>query len=263
MKTPLIILSKDRPNQLIRMLESIVPYMDNIRLIVCDNASTDTGMMAAYEKIKDLGGILIKNGMEMGFYGFNPGLKLFGKSKYFFLSDPDIVLGGSMPKDWVDILASIMDHHAVPKIGPALSIKFSVSNRFTQRINHCEGKNWERPYIIDGVEDRCYCAPIDTTLAMYRRDTYTAWADSKPLFKPEMFSGVDQISQEIYNPKYDELFKMAPCFKTGCIRIAGRFTAEHTGWDVENKYTDENEYYYNRCNKVLASTIRWRKENRV
>lgn len=248
MKTPIIILTKERPLQLKDMVDSIVAQTDKetYKIIICDNASTQPEMVAYLKSISDQHTI-IRNKANEGFAGFNRALEKVN-DEFFILSDPDIVLNPNMPPRWILRFKEVLKKVPVPKIGVALNIDFPVDTELTRRIRKRELEYWDGTMSVSDMEVPCYMAPIDTTLAMYRRDTYKFWRNDCLAFVPgEGIAGSKQIHQNQYNDKY----------YIPVLRIAGCFTCNHTGWDYDNRYAKDWEYYKDHCDKDLASTLNY------
>ena len=94
----------------------------------------------------------------------------------------------------------------------------------------------------------CYEAMTDTTLSMYRRDTYTYWNADTLLFDKDhgitKYGWIDSV-QFNYNPQYKGI----------ALRIAGPYTVEHLGWHIDRKYDEEFIFYRNNSKAMeIAST---------
>jgi hypothetical protein len=197
------------------------------------------------------------------FEGFNPGLKEVG-GDHFVLSDPDIRLNDDMPLDWPTIMIKCLEYSGAPKIGLALNINYPPSE-MADRVAINEDGYWKAGYKFPFLDDDCYLAPIDTTFAMYRRDTFRFWnpGDVLEFNKNKGIASSGVISQDMYHMKYwgwQKHLKLAYGYPT-VIRMAGRFTAEHMGWDMENKYTQEIKDYAASCSGSLASSASWMKQH--
>ena len=198
---------------------------------------------------------VIYNHENNGFEGFNPGLALV-EEEFFILSDPDIILNPSMPAHWILRFVEVMRMVMTPKLGVALDISvLNANDKFQALVKERETEYWEHAGTIDipCIKSPCYLAPVDTTLAMYRRDTYKFWIDRNLHFNRG--DGIDpqkQVPQSEHNEKY----YIPP------IRVAGDYTCQHTGWVMPVKYRDDFEYYKNHCDLDIASTTKWQTSGR-
>jgi len=247
-KIPIIILTMDRPIQFRDMMEALEARtdMDLVRVVVCDNGSTQPEMIE-YLKTLESRHRIIYNGSNMIFKGLNPALETVNED-YFIITDPDIIIGTEISKDWpVKTRELLEEQKDVPKTGLSLDINFQASTPLTNKIRFCEDAFWKSVVSTAVVPDVCYYAMTDTTMCMYRRDTFSFWDGSSVCFTEG--AGIADgryITQDMYNVKYPR----------HPIRMAGRFTAKHAGWYVDAKYLPDLEYYKARSNNIVASTIR-------
>ena len=256
MKYPIVILAKERPVQLKEMIDSIVERTDDntYRIIVCDNGSTQPEMVEYLKSIETKHQV-IYNGANNGFEGFNSGLNEV-QEELFFLSDPDVVLSEIMPEHWILRFSEVMQTVMTPKLGVALDVeRLDMKDEFQAMVKKRENEYWEHAGTIDipAIDAPCYLAPVDTTLAMYRRDTYDFWTENNLSFK--MGNGIapcKQIHQNQYNKKY----------YVPTVRVAGRFTCRHTGWEMPTLYQSDYEYYKTNCDLDIASTTKWQTSGR-
>lgn len=260
MKIPFIILCHQRPIQLMDMVESIEKYTDpdTYELILVDNASTQPEMRELLKSYQDKYTV-IYNPMNYLFKGFNSALKLAKAAGYsldkFILSDPDIVLTESMPRNWVTLLSSFLDEVPVPKAGVALDwTRIPDTTQQLRGMKECTQNIQSNPIGCNTVPDPYYIGSIDTTLAMYRNDTYDYWTGNEvPQIKIHHPKGT--IIQTQYHPKY-QIREPA--------RIGGRFTCIHTGWEMESnpRYKTDFEAYKKsidsgKSDPFIPSTMRY------
>jgi hypothetical protein len=232
------------------MIESIesVTDMSTLRIIICDNNSTQpemidllNGLSTKYE--------VIRNKENLLFEGFNPGLSRVD-TEYFMISDPDILLNTEMPRSWAISMVEAMKCYKAPKIGLALSIDFDISNPYLDQVRKAEQRCWEKEVRISNLDVPCFVAGVDTTLAVYRRDTYAYWSCDKMVFDGDHgIAPEGHIKQEDYNKKYPE----------PVIRIAGYYTARHTGWTAKEHYPTDFEWYTKNGNYMVSSSLYFNK----
>lgn len=228
---PIIIISYNRPKMLLDMIEAIERFTFEkcYEIIVCDNASRNMGN--ALEVIEKKHKV-IRNGKNLVFEGLNPALKIIQErgDKYFIISDPDILIQSEIPGDWPEIMAEILDKTNYPKVGLALNIKFQEDSLYTQEVIKTELGYWQKKIDIPFIPDPCFEALTDTTMAIYRRDTFDFWKDGNLLFdRQHGIEGAGWIGLNRINKKYIQ----------NSLRIAGRFTAEHVGWYLNPKYDSD------------------------
>lgn len=238
MKTPFIILTKERPKMFMAMVESIWQRTDpeSYNLIICDNGSSQTEMKRILDSLEKKGVTVIRNKGNYLFEGLNSGLQKIrqSQSKYFIMSDPDIKLCADMPRDWIAMFAKILDRSNYPKVGCALDISFDLNSKYRHKIHKVEKGYWTKEMSFDWLDAPCYEAMIDTTLAMYRRDTYKCWSTGELEFgKGKGINRDGWINME-YNKKYGPL----------PLRVAGKYTCEHLGWWLDPQYLTDLKYYY-------------------
>jgi hypothetical protein len=254
MKIPFIILTKERPVQFREMIESIEKTTppDTFDLIICDNASEQPEMKAYLETLKPKYKVLI-HPQNLIFNGANAGLALIGNAPYFIFSDPDIILNPSIPPNWIDLFIKFFEKHNYPKVGCALDItRIPMQVPGAQVIYNIEKSYYQNEQHTDLFPDPFYSCVTDTTLCMYRRDTFSYWNPSQiPQFRPIPNNGTISTGPGSYNPKY----KPMPA------RVAGRFTACHTGWEMSVRYQSDLSFYKKaiaegKVSRLVASTLR-------
>lgn len=243
---PFIILTKERPLQFRDMMASIEANTDMslVRLIVCDNASIHPEMVSYLNELERKYTI-IRNKENNCFYGLNPGLKLVD-TDYLIISDPDIRLNSAMPKDWPLTMKLTLEKLQIPKVGVALNLWWKQENLYNRTIRANESLYWCKPANLAFVKQPTYWAAIDTTLAMYRSDTFLFWKKGNLFFDRQNGLGGSGVVEQNYNPKYNR----------ECIRIGGQFTCEHLGWYAEKKYLPDYEFYKAHSVTRFSSTLK-------
>jgi hypothetical protein len=150
--------------------------------------------------------------------GWKQGIE-YAKEKYgsdtrYIISDPDILLNPEIPADWPDFLNIFLDNHPdVSKVGFALDISYLPKE---SKYYRWERKFWRKKY---PCAYPCYMANIASTTVLLRHDTYETPIEG------QMFD------YQKCNKKYQH-----------SVRIAGRFTARHLGWEMKEKYPSDFEY---------------------
>jgi glycosyltransferase involved in cell wall biosynthesis len=236
MKTPIILLTLERPIQLKEMIDSIVCFTEKetYEIIICDNGSTQPEMIEYLKSIESKHKVIYNN-KNLIFKGFNPALSLV-ETDFFIMSDPDIVLKEGIPSNWIELMQNFLKEVNVPKVGVALDLNDIDINAFApnKKIYDWEKSLYKKEKLCKSFPDPYYEVMTDTTLCMYRRDTFDYWnVNSKPQI--EIFDRRNIISQNRYNNKYLK----------NPARIGGRFVSRHLGWRMatDDKYKLDWEYY--------------------
>ena len=232
MSIPFVILVKERPDMLKDMIKSIEQITDpsTYRLILVDNASESPDIKCYLKELESRYKVVwLPNNISIK--GISHGLAGV-KDRFFIVSDSDIQLNPNMPADWVTQFTRVLDFYPdIHKVGVALNIKFDSYRQIVKDIDHWEGKYWAHPVDLSPMLSApCYSASIDSTLVMLRSDQY------------RVANGDIQYASHTFVP---------------AIRVAGRFTAEHLGWDVYLKYVNDIRYYSTRCDMSVSGTTKY------
>ena len=251
MNTPIIILTKERPLQLRDMIESIENVTENPYIIICDNGSIQPEMVDLLKNIGERHSV-VYNKENLGFFGLNIGLAMVD-TPYFVMSDPDIIMNPETPHNWQDIFIRVLHDYPCPKVGLALDVSWLPNTTMGNKIRGWEDGWWKNRVEIPFLDSEAYYACIDTTFAMYRRDTFECWKDGHL----HLSNGNGLVGNHLSQDDYNRAYSSKP------IRIAGKFSAIHTGWDFSEKYASDIEFYKNNCRLEIASTIRGAIENGI
>lgn len=186
------------------------------RIVYIDNGSTSPEMISLLDTLADAA-VVVRVAENLGprFAFLDPATYAL-LPRLFCLTDPDIEFHQSLPSNFLGELANLITKYEVGKAGFALNI--SDRHRMHDRdfrigdglhtIWNWERKFWESPVGFTSGGDRVYRAAIDTTFALY----------DKRYFKPDSYlSG---------------------------LRVAGRFTARHLPWYVDETIPDDESLLY-------------------
>ncbi|CAC9436125.1 hypothetical protein [uncultured Gammaproteobacteria bacterium] len=215
----IVILTKDEPEFLDKTVCGIVdrtnyPY----ELFIVDNHSTSKEQKALLNRYKEQGlAHIIFNNKNQWVLGFNKAIKVINtrgnlSAEYMVLTDGDIVVPS--PENqvcWLGYLKQKMDGNiAVGKLGLALDLKFIENNQgfskvYTNELNYMQGP----------VVDDLVIAPVDTTLAIYRKDLFV-------MNKFKMLPGHASLVRPYYY----------------ICRTTRHYQAEHLGW---HNYKEPNK----------------------
>lgn len=191
-------------------------------LIICDNGSLQPGMPEYLKGLESKFFIIYNNG-NMKHKGWRPGIRLarerYGKDTNIIISDPDIELPATIPPDWPWILQGFLDHHStLAKVGMAADI-WNLPEGNVFRRSELGWGYWSKKFETDFLPDPCYYAPLSTSTAMVRPDTFTEDLE------------VCALNNHKCNSKWEYY----------CVRIAGRFAYKHY-WATQEKFPDDFNY---------------------
>ena len=141
--------------------------------------------------------------------------------RWFCVTDPDLAFNPALPVDFLSTMAASMLRHDICKAGFALDIsnrralkqeKFEIGGNQVQ-VWEWEKQFWENRLDFTHGGDPVFLASVDTTFALYDRDT----------------------------------FKIGNLLRS--LRIAGRFTAEHLPWLAKPMVSAEETRIYRSSQK--------------
>jgi hypothetical protein len=172
---PIAILHRNEFDSLFKMIESIIlntrhPY----QIFVVDNNSSVSNRQEEFERLRAIPGLtLIESKRNDWALGFNRALQHPGwprTADYYVLSDADIVLP-AVASDrgcWLTYLKTQMNAHAcIGKLGVSLRWDDIDNQVVKESVIRQEERFLANPKIGDNT-----IAPVDTTLAIYRRDFF-------------------------------------------------------------------------------------------
>lgn len=209
---PIVILNKDRLNPLKLLVEALrIRNYNNI--IIIDNESTYPELLEWYrqanvevfynnipETLYDTG-TFYRLAFEVNHTRFVDIVK-----NYYVFTDSDVVPDTCVPEDFIDHMVEICDNITnVNKIGLGLKIDDLPDYEFTKTIKEIELRYWKNKVIHNNIYEMYY-APIDTTFAVYKPNTFPLLADA--------------------------------------YRMGGNYIAKHMPWyyDINNLPKDESYY---------------------
>jgi hypothetical protein len=205
--------------------------------IICDNASTYPPMIQYLDALS--------KSQRVVRFNENLGPRIFAESldfldilpEYFVITDPDLILNDQLPGDFIHNMKDVINAYNVAKVGLALDIYDKCDKFFNKdQVQVWESKYWlnKVPALPNCISDPIYIAPIDTTFCLFKKSKYVE----------ELLSNGHGITA------------------TSALRIAGRFTCEHTGWWLNQPVPHyEMEYYKN--TQTWSSTCNERKKTWV
>jgi len=207
----IIVLTKDEPDFLDKTIRSIIgrtnyPY----ELFIVDNDSSldkQKTLLKSYEQ--DGLAHVIFNNKNQWILGFNKAIDIVNtrtdlSSEYVVLTDGDIVVPEPIGQVcWLEYFMQKMDGNiTIGKLGFALDTQFIKDNK-----QFCNTYAKELRYMQGPIVDDMVIAPVDTTLAIYRRDLFVT-----NTFK--MLPGHASLIRPYYY----------------VCRTNGTYLAQHLGW---------------------------------
>ncbi len=172
----IVVLTKDEPEFLDKTIRSIINRTNySYELFIVDNNSNldeQKKILNLYEK--DGLAHVIFNNKNQWVLGFNKAIDIINtrtdlSSEYIVLTDGDIVVPNFVDGVcWLTYLKQKMDSNiTVGKLGLALDTQFMKNNKqfhntYTNELEYMKGP----------IVDNLIIAPVDTTLAIYRKDLF-------------------------------------------------------------------------------------------
>lgn len=210
-KIPIIILTKDENRYLKLSVRSILNRTKaNYHIFIVDNNSKSSDQKKALEELARKENItVLYNSRNEWILGFNLAIDCIQKDEqydqdFYVLSDGDITV--PLPKNnrcWLEYLLSKMKKNAhFGKIGLALDLGY-----IKERAEFEDTFKRESRYLCGPCSSGLIIAPVDTTLAIYRKDLFIL-----PAFK--MLPGHASLVKPYYY----------------VARTTGHWQARHLGW---------------------------------
>jgi glycosyltransferase involved in cell wall biosynthesis len=207
----IVVLTKDEPDFLDKTIRSIIartnyPY----ELFIVDNDSSLDKQKTLLKSYKQDGlAHVIFNNKNQWVLGFNKAIDIVNtrtdlSSEYVVLTDGDIVVPEPIGLVcWLEYFMQKMDGNiTIGKLGLALDTQFIKDNKKFDNTYANELRYMKGPIVDDLV-----IAPVDTTLAIYRRDLFVT-----NTFK--MLPGHGSLIRPYYY----------------VFRTSGSYVAQHLGW---------------------------------
>lgn len=192
---PVVILHRDEAPFLRQMVDSIRRHtFTPFRLFVVDNQSTLPESTALLDELESDGAVVIRNRQNRWVLGFNAVLnhpKFDRNAPYFVFSDGDVLVPepDGTGKCWLNRLVGLMDETACAgKIGLALDLSPIIDRPELRHVVRDEQYYAAGPRI-----GKLVVAPVDTTLAIYRPNTFIMdefrfLPGHKSLMRPYLYS---------------------------------------------------------------------------
>lgn len=163
MRTPCIIITRDRLSYTKACLASLERFSDQLAIHIVDHGST-------YEPIIDwLQGWPIRHQVWwLGDRGPRDlwdwsGLPDIVGDRPYLVTDPDVVLDDACPGDWLERMRHEMGHDPDIKVGLGLRIDDLPENGIADKVRAWESEFWNERTACGAA----WKAPVDTTLALY------------------------------------------------------------------------------------------------
>lgn len=215
---PIIILSFNQYFYLKQLVEFLLKNKYS-NIIILDNNSTYVPLLAYLEEIKTHVTLhkLKTNEGHMVFWKNKEIFDMYSKG-YYVVTDSDIVPVENCPSDFLLHFKKILDsNYQISKVGFSLKIDdIPNANSNKQKIVDWESKFWQT---LDKQGN--YIAPIDTTFALYKPNSY----------------------------------HIANDFFYKAIRVKKPYLAVHGGWYIDTAHLNEEQSYYY---KTANSSSSWK-----
>jgi len=202
---PVFVISNDNPTFVHHMVRYLLCY--NSTVVVYDQGSTFRPHYWLLSKLSKY--VEVQTAANVGPHSFFTKSHVLQLPPYFAVTDADVKLNPDAPPNFLGLLAHLTILFPGRKAGVALSLENRAN--FMQGEYHL-GKDivgWESKYwaancsvTVSGLADPVYLADIDTTFAVYRRDTL--------------------LQDEPCNEKM--------CFNIKAVRVGGSLMGEHVPW---------------------------------
>ena len=207
----------------------------NIKPIIIDNNSSDSGTIETLKKLVDdkVAYVAYSNKNFGHFVGFIDSIyKLLPNN--FAYTDPDLQLNKDLPLNFIEELIQLTKKFQVYKAGFALSLldnELIINN--TLNISHTKPFNYKKDFSVRQYESKywrfpvkntkleAHYAPIDTTFAIYNKNNYQG----------DFYDG---------------------------IRVAGEYSAVHLPWfpDLDIMDEDQKQAYLNSDRKKDTTWVK-------
>jgi hypothetical protein len=215
---PIIIISFNQYFYLKQLVEFLIQN-EYTNIVIVDNNSSYPPLLKYFEEIKKEVAIhrLKTNEGHMVFWKNKEIFEKYSKG-YYVITDSDIVPVSNCPHDFLSYFKSVLDAKPfISKVGFSLKIDDIPEANFNkQKIVDWESRFWT----VKDKNDN-YIAPIDTTFAIYKPNSY-------------------HVAE-------DKFYK--------AIRAKYPYMASHGGWYVDTaNLNEEQSYYY----KLASSSSSWK-----
>lgn len=213
---PIIVPVFDNLTYTKQMVDQLIS-LNHKNIILWDNGSSYPPLLEYLKRASDYSVEVVGDGSNRG-----PRLLFEDDALYsvlpdiFCITDPDLLFGETMPKDFIDQLLKISLKHQVGKVGLAIDIskpnqmieKQIFNNGIWYHVWEWEKQFWENKIGTTEKGDAIYRGLIDTTFALYNKKFFIK---SDPL---------------------------------QALRVAGHFTCKHLPWYRDNLLSPEEEAWY-------------------
>lgn len=164
-KTPIIINNRNHVTYLKRLISSLEKRGYN-NIYILDNQSSYPELLEYYHttpyKVYHLG----KNVGFCALWDTN----IFDefKGQYYVYTDSDLELVDECPHDFLIVLRYILDRYSLGKVGLSL-LTDDLPEHYDSKD---EVVSWEKEFQKNQVEALAFAAPVDTTFALYKPDSF-------------------------------------------------------------------------------------------
>lgn len=169
---PVLINNFNRVDLLEKQIDWLLSLDDKVSIIIVDNLSTYPPLLDYYKNINHP----LVQVVYLNFNSWRKGAEYLGEKKLtefkkYIITDSDLLPFSDTPKDLVSHISNLMDKYPnYNHIGTSLEINdLPDKNPMKSKVVHFESDYWAPK--AEMLNDEVYVAKIDSTFAMYRRNS--------------------------------------------------------------------------------------------
>lgn len=162
MRTPCIIITRDRLSYTKACLASLERFSDQLDIHIVDHGSTYVPMLEWLRRVAVDGLALLGDRAPRDLWHWSRLLDIVGDQPYL-VTDPDVVFDDACPGDWLERMQHEMGHDPDIKVGLGLRLDDLPENDIADKVRAWEIEFWKERTACGAA----WKAPVDTTLALY------------------------------------------------------------------------------------------------
>lgn len=217
---PILINNYNRVEPLRAQVEWLHSLKGGVSIVIIDNGSNYPPLLDYYSSL-DLPNVQV---VLLGFNAWRKGIatvtKLLRGFEKFIITDPDLLPYASTPDDVVTHLSNLLDRYpAFNHVGLSLEINDLPDNALREKVRRHELQFWSPA--AQQLNGEVYVAAVDTTFAMYRRDSdVEALAPALRTARPYTLRHVDWYLQpEALSQEYLHYLRSVSSVATWAVEI--------------------------------------------
>ncbi len=163
MKTPCIVITRDRVSYTKLCIESLERFSNQLDIHIVDHGSTWPAMLQ-YLDSSPHPVHRCDDRMPRDLWSDRELIHGIVGDSCYLVTDPDLIFDAACPDDWLDKLCAVLHRHHgdVAKVGLSLRIDDLPPILMSERV-----QNWEGQFWLSRLDADAWRAPVDTTLALY------------------------------------------------------------------------------------------------